>query len=159
MNFAYTEDQEALRELARKILADLATHERLCEIEAGDAGWDSALWLELGRATLLGACLPAAQGGMGLGLFEQDREFHGAQVHATELGRQAGAHQVGRGQLAPQRPVEAVIARLDLAEPLVRGPVAEDLSGQLAQRLLVVCIGEGHAATPCSEAGPGRPSR
>jgi hypothetical protein len=70
MNFAYTDDQEALRELARKILADLATHERLCEIEAGDAGWDSALWLELGRANLLGACLPEAQGGMGLGIFE-----------------------------------------------------------------------------------------
>jgi alkylation response protein AidB-like acyl-CoA dehydrogenase len=70
MNFAYTEDQDALRELARKILGDLATHERLCEIEAGEDGWDRELWRELGRANLLGACLPEAHGGMGLGVFE-----------------------------------------------------------------------------------------
>ncbi len=70
MNFAYSEDQEALRELGRKILADRATHERLCEIEAGDEGVDLDLWHELAQANLVGACLPSEYGGMDLGVFE-----------------------------------------------------------------------------------------
>ncbi len=70
MNFAYTEDQEALRELARKILGDRATHERLCEIEAGDEGIDRTLWRELATSNLVGACLPAEFGGMDLGPVE-----------------------------------------------------------------------------------------
>jgi alkylation response protein AidB-like acyl-CoA dehydrogenase len=70
VDFSITEDQEALRELAKKILGDLATHERLCEVEASDEGIDRALWGELARAGLLGACLPEAHGGMGLGIYE-----------------------------------------------------------------------------------------
>ncbi|MCP4004137.1 MAG: acyl-CoA/acyl-ACP dehydrogenase [bacterium] len=70
MDFSYSEDQEALRNLSREILADKATHERLCEIEAGDEGWDRELWAELCKASLVGACLPGAFGGMDLGIIE-----------------------------------------------------------------------------------------
>ncbi len=70
MNFAYSEDQQSLRELARKILGDLATHERLCKLESEGAGTDPELWRELAAANLLGACLPEVHGGMGLGVFE-----------------------------------------------------------------------------------------
>jgi alkylation response protein AidB-like acyl-CoA dehydrogenase len=70
MNFAYSDDQKALAELARKILADVATHERIGEIEKSADGFDRVLWAELAKANLLGACLPEAHGGSGLGFVE-----------------------------------------------------------------------------------------
>ncbi len=70
MNFSYSEDQEALRELARKILSERASHERLVEIEASEDGIDHELWRELARANLVGACLPGTHGGMDLGIVE-----------------------------------------------------------------------------------------
>ena len=73
MDFSYSEDQEALRELARKILSDHTTHERLVEIEASEDGIDHELWRELARANLVGACLPQAHGGMDLGMWNTPR--------------------------------------------------------------------------------------
>ena len=70
MNFAYSDDQKALAELARKILADVATHERIGEIEKSADAFDRVLWAELAKANLLGACLPEAHGGSGLGFVE-----------------------------------------------------------------------------------------
>ena len=67
MNFAYGDDQKALAELARKILTDVATHERTSEIENSADGFDAVLWAELAKANLLGACLPEAYGGSALG--------------------------------------------------------------------------------------------
>jgi hypothetical protein len=70
MNFAYSDDQKALAELTRKILTDLATNERIGVIEKSDDGFDRELWQELAKANLLGACLPEAYGGSGLGVIE-----------------------------------------------------------------------------------------
>lgn len=70
MNFAYSEDQEALRELARKILEELATHDRLKEIEASEERVDRELYAELAKANLLGVPFAEAHGGSGLGLME-----------------------------------------------------------------------------------------
>jgi alkylation response protein AidB-like acyl-CoA dehydrogenase len=70
MDFAYSEEQEELRELARRILGDLATHERLKQLEATGAPFDQRLWGELAAANLLGVCVPEAYGGMGLGFFD-----------------------------------------------------------------------------------------
>jgi alkylation response protein AidB-like acyl-CoA dehydrogenase len=70
MNFAYSDDQKALAELARKILADKATHERIGVIEKSEHGFDQELWAELAKANLLGACLPEEFGGSGLGVIE-----------------------------------------------------------------------------------------
>jgi 3-oxocholest-4-en-26-oyl-CoA dehydrogenase beta subunit len=70
MNFALSDDQKSLIELARKILADKATHERAKEVEASEEGIDRELWRALAEANLLGACLPEEFGGSGLGFFE-----------------------------------------------------------------------------------------
>jgi alkylation response protein AidB-like acyl-CoA dehydrogenase len=70
MNFALSDDQKSLIELARKILADKATHERAKEVEASADGVDRELWSALAEANLLGACLPEEFGGSGLGFFE-----------------------------------------------------------------------------------------
>ncbi|MGH9032765.1 MAG: acyl-CoA dehydrogenase family protein [Acidimicrobiia bacterium] len=67
MDFALSEEQEATRGLARQILEDRVTHERLKEIEADGDGFDRDTWGELGKAGLLGIALPEDVGGAGLG--------------------------------------------------------------------------------------------
>ncbi len=69
MDFSLSEAQQEVRNLARKILEDLSTHERLVEIEAGPEGIDRRLWEELGKAQLLGVALPEAHGGSEMGFF------------------------------------------------------------------------------------------
>lgn len=70
MDFSYSDEQRELRELARKILDDLATNERLKDVEARDPVFDEELWRELGRASLLGLAVDEAYGGLGFGYFE-----------------------------------------------------------------------------------------
>ena len=57
MDFALSEEQQEVRDLARKILEDLSTHERLRQIEASAEGIDRALWQELAKSNLLGVGL------------------------------------------------------------------------------------------------------
>ena len=69
MDFTYSEEQEAVRQLAGQIFGDRATHERLkqLEAEAGDEGpFDRDLWKELAGAGLLGIHLSEDVGGAGL---------------------------------------------------------------------------------------------
>ena len=69
MDFTYSEEQEAVRQLAGQIFTDRVTHERLKELEAGagDEGpFDRDLWKELAGAGLLGIHLSEDVGGAGL---------------------------------------------------------------------------------------------
>ncbi len=69
MDFSFSEEQEAVRELASRMFTERATHERLKEIEAsaGDEGpIDRDLWRELANAGLLGIHLSEDVGGAGL---------------------------------------------------------------------------------------------
>ncbi|MGW1679296.1 acyl-CoA dehydrogenase family protein [Saccharopolyspora sp. NPDC002376] len=71
MDFALTEAQDDLSELARKILDDHVTNERLREVERGEDRFDRALWTRLATADVLSAGLPESVGGGGFGLLEQ----------------------------------------------------------------------------------------
>jgi alkylation response protein AidB-like acyl-CoA dehydrogenase len=70
MNFAPTTEQEALRDLARTILADEVTHEHLKQLEERGEWFDEQAWTELGKARLLGIAVPEEFGGSGLGFVE-----------------------------------------------------------------------------------------
>ncbi len=70
MDFSLTEDQRALRELARKMLEELATHERLKAVKATPERIDRNLWRELAKANLLGVAIDERFGGNGTGLTE-----------------------------------------------------------------------------------------
>lgn len=69
MDFTPTEEQVEIRDLARKILEERVTNERLKNVERQDDPWDRELWAELAKANLLGVALPEACGGADLGLF------------------------------------------------------------------------------------------
>lgn len=71
MDFRWSDEQAALADLAREILADQATHDRLAELEAADrCVFDRDLWRSLAEAGILGVVVPEAHGGAGLSLLE-----------------------------------------------------------------------------------------
>jgi len=80
MDFDFSDDQNAVRDLARGILEKEVTVERLKRLEHERADHDAALVATLAEAGLLGLVVPASEGGMGLGLGE-------ACFFLAELGR------------------------------------------------------------------------
>jgi alkylation response protein AidB-like acyl-CoA dehydrogenase len=70
MDFTFTEDQIAIRDLARGILEKEATQERVKQVAREPEWCDARLWATLAEAGLLGLAIPPAHGGMGLGLLE-----------------------------------------------------------------------------------------
>ena len=70
MDFSYGEEQQAVRDLAQRILSDGTGHERAKALETSGEWLDDALWAELGRAQIPGLALPGAFGGGGLGILE-----------------------------------------------------------------------------------------
>jgi alkylation response protein AidB-like acyl-CoA dehydrogenase len=71
MDFSFSDDQRQVADLANKIFAERASHERQLALErAGGLRFDRELWRELARAGLVGIALPEAHGGGGLGFLE-----------------------------------------------------------------------------------------
>ncbi|MDT3440279.1 MULTISPECIES: acyl-CoA dehydrogenase family protein [unclassified Pseudofrankia] len=77
MDFAQTEEQRDLAALARQILTERVTPDRLTTLEAGvlagtgEPRFDRELWAELAKANLLGVGVPAEYGGLGYGVLEE----------------------------------------------------------------------------------------
>lgn len=68
MDFSYSDEQLAAIELARQILSDHCTPQRLRALElSGKPRFDRELWGKLAEAGLLAAGVPEEQGGAGLG--------------------------------------------------------------------------------------------
>ena len=127
MDFSFSEDQEALRELARKILGDLTAPDRLAKIEASDEWFDRELWSELAKANLLGASLPEAHGGSGYGFFElclllqeQGRAVAPIPLHPTLVA----AHAVARFGSDAQR--ERLLPGVVTGDTVLSLALAED---------------------------------
>jgi len=70
MDFRPSDDQTAVRDLARDILGKEVGPERVRAVERAPEWCDRPLWATLAEAGLLGLAVPAAEGGMGLGLLE-----------------------------------------------------------------------------------------
>ncbi len=70
MDFTFRADQTDLRDLARKILEDKVTNERLKQIEGQVVVFDADLWRELAKSHLLGITIPEPYEGAGFGFFE-----------------------------------------------------------------------------------------
>ncbi len=68
MNFDYTEEQVALRDLVEQIVADKVDHASLRALEATDGRVDTATWKALADAGVLTALLPESAGGAGVGM-------------------------------------------------------------------------------------------
>lgn len=70
MDFALTDDQHSLKDLAAQILSENSTDESLRQFARGDAPFDTALWSLLAEAGLLGLGIAEEYGGSGFGMAE-----------------------------------------------------------------------------------------
>ena len=70
MHFAFTEDQVAITEAARGMLAESCTPADLRRLLATDEPLDGARWATVCDMGLLGICAPEDRGGLGLGLID-----------------------------------------------------------------------------------------
>lgn len=70
MNFDFSDDEKAIRDLAHQIFTDRTTDEFMLEFDRGDETYDWGLWQTLADQGLLGIAVPEAVGGSGLGLIE-----------------------------------------------------------------------------------------
>lgn len=85
MDFTFTEEMQAVSDLARQIMGDASAPEDLRVLErSGEPRFDQRLWLKLAEAGLLGMGAPESAGGAGLSLLEV-----GVVIHAA--GRTAAA--------------------------------------------------------------------
>ena len=70
MDFNYSEEQRALRELAGRLFAQRFTDEQRKLFRRGGDAYDATLWAALAEVGVLGTAIAPAQGGSGLGLTE-----------------------------------------------------------------------------------------
>ncbi len=70
MDFSFSDDQQAIRDLAAQIFGDRASDEFLLQFGRGDETYDEPLWQTLAEQGLLGIAIPEEHGGSGLGLME-----------------------------------------------------------------------------------------
>lgn len=117
MDFTYDEDQEEVRALARRIIADHSAPERLTEIEADDDGIDLELYKALATAGLLGLPISEDVGGAGLGLTE-------ICLVVEEIGRYAAAAPVLESVVLGGLAIDAFggeATRTDWLPPMIAG--------------------------------------
>jgi alkylation response protein AidB-like acyl-CoA dehydrogenase len=135
MDFSFSEDQIAIRDLARQILGDRLTDERVKALARDPEWYDAELWQALGAASLLGVAVPSEHGGGGFGLDE-----------ICLLLEEAGRH------LAP----------LPLFPALVLGglPIAEfGTAEQRRAHLPAVAAGEAVLTAALTEVGGSDPAK
>jgi alkylation response protein AidB-like acyl-CoA dehydrogenase len=99
VNFDLSDDQEALRDGARELLAGLATPERVRVIVEAGGGYDRDLWAAMVEQGWPGVALAEDRGGLGLGTVE-------VAVLLEEIGRHAAPAPFASTVLA----IEALVA-------------------------------------------------
>ncbi|MFJ8083529.1 acyl-CoA dehydrogenase family protein [Streptomyces sp. NPDC096205] len=111
MRFRLTDDQRALREGVRGLLARRFGPQELRAAVVHGGRLDRALWRELGEAGFFALRLPEAQGGVGLGLPEAVLAFEEA-GRALLPGPLIATH-LAAGTVPGAAGGEAVVARVD----------------------------------------------
>ena len=68
MDFTFSDEQTALRDLAEQIFRGGSPVERLKAVEASDERFDRSLWAQLADANLLGVAIADVHGGIGFAM-------------------------------------------------------------------------------------------
>jgi alkylation response protein AidB-like acyl-CoA dehydrogenase len=69
--FVFTDEQQDLRAMVRRFLADKSPASEVRRLMATEAGYDPAVWAQLGQLGLAGLVIPEKYGGAGCGPVEQ----------------------------------------------------------------------------------------
>jgi alkylation response protein AidB-like acyl-CoA dehydrogenase len=71
VDFAFSSEQEMLRDSARDLLAKRCGPERVAETAVSDRGWDPDLFRDMADLGWTGLSVPASAGGSGMGFLEE----------------------------------------------------------------------------------------
>lgn len=145
MNFRFNEEETAAAELARKILQEKVSPERLKELEASGDQFESESWKILAESQLLGLCVPEEYGGTGLGFMalcllcqEVGRTVSPVPVHASlvlgalplvEFGSRGDVEAWLPGILSGDVILTAALSELDSSDPMVPTTEARRIDG------------------------------
>jgi alkylation response protein AidB-like acyl-CoA dehydrogenase len=125
MDFSLTQEQTDVAALARQILTDGATPERMKALEGGDGPrFDRSLWADLAEAGLLGVAVPEAYGGTGLGFLE-------VSLVVQEVGRRTAPVPFLESAVLAALPI-AVFATEDLKQATLPALLSGELIGTAA---------------------------
>jgi alkylation response protein AidB-like acyl-CoA dehydrogenase len=69
--FVFTDEQQDLRDMVRRFLAEKSPVSEVRRLMATEAGYDPAVWAQLGQLGLAGLIIPEEYGGAGCGPVEQ----------------------------------------------------------------------------------------
>lgn len=152
MDFNFTPDQDALRDLTRQIVGDRCTPEHLKAISATETATDLELWRSLATAGLVGISLPESIGGGGYGWLESaivlsEIARAAAPVPGLAVIALAASALTDRPDLLDGVAEGAVIVTAGLHEPLGDpwAPTASVSDGRLTGTK--VCVPHGLIAT------------
>ncbi len=159
MDFALTESQSTVQDLARRLLTDHCTPEALRASEQSDTpGFDRALWTTLADAGLLGTAIPEEHGGLGLGLVEVALLLEEAGRAAAPVpllaGLALGALAVSRHGTAQQQ--AHVLPGVAAGTHLVTAALVEPLGEETAPATTAALVGDAwvlHGTKVCVPAG------
>jgi len=71
VDFAFTEEQEMLREQVRSLLASEYPSERVAELAESADGWDDRSWKKMAELGWTGLSIPEEHGGAGMGFLDE----------------------------------------------------------------------------------------
>ena len=77
MNFAFTEEQQMLRDSVRSFLAAKVPSDKVREIMESESGHDDAIWTEMAQLGWLSMHIPEEYGGAGFSFLELGRRARG----------------------------------------------------------------------------------
>jgi alkylation response protein AidB-like acyl-CoA dehydrogenase len=145
MNFSFSDDQQAIRDLARRIFDDRVTDTALLEFTRSGKTWDEELWAILVEQGLIGVAVPECLGGGGMGLVElcllleeQGRRLAPVPLYSSvvlgalplvRFGSEAQQARWLASMLAGRSKLTAAVAELGMNEAIVEPVIAARVAG------------------------------
>ncbi|MDG1877613.1 MAG: acyl-CoA dehydrogenase family protein [Acidimicrobiales bacterium] len=85
MDFTLNDEEQAIYDLVEQIIGDHSTNDRLKQIAAADDHVDRDAWAALAAAGVVGAAIPEAHGGLGLGYLATAMAIQVAASHGSPV--------------------------------------------------------------------------
>ena len=124
MDTELSAEQEELRQMVRRLLAEQASLERTAALWEDPVGRDPAVWKQLAELGLVGLLVPEAEGGAGAGMLEaglvleeMGRVVLPAPYLSCAVGAISAAHALGDAELVQSMAEGTRIGTLAIQEP------------------------------------------
>jgi alkylation response protein AidB-like acyl-CoA dehydrogenase len=163
MDFSFSEDQTAIRDLANQIFSDRTTDEFLLKFDRGEDVYDDALWTTLAEQGLLGITIAEEFGGTDLGftelcliLEEQGRRLSPVPLYSSlvlgalpigEFGTVAQKHKYLAALVAGDLKLTAAIAEMGMAGAVAGQVVAVKSGDNWSLNGNLECVPDGATAS------------